>query len=528
MVDHAIQLKGSYSLPGTLNGNKPNILQFKEQNFIERLLSGLKTGPGREALQDKLVDAQGDQLLRLYQPVHRLFNVLLLDVNCAQYGEPRLDPKKIHSSGYVLRKVNDKDSQQEYGWMKQEGRLVGWKEIEPVSSSRKKSKLNYDVDPALREVRQLGRNKLALNKLPAAISPYQQYEEDHTSLFLTATDIMKDSAKTYLYGVLNLASSEWVEEESDDASTSTPFSLNDIKTRLPLLLTEGDDVRFATPNTEPPINREITKSDRDTSSFEVLTKTLSYLANEVGLFTGEEEVEDLKNILKSISVSITGTGYSHINNYYLFLISAYEVFYGFPEDPGNETEALTHTFTPTSWPSISSTKESSIVAAIYSAMQIRWANLRPSTSQFEENSKYRVYAFIRVQGNEECPLKTIWSEASEDFEIVPWYETSDIIPPTQIELPDVNMDTLSKLKPNVAFKVPESIQKIMDKINLKKLVDGEEIKGSGLGFGMICGFSIPLITICAFIVLQIFLVLLNLVFWWLPFIKICIPFPKPK
>ena len=43
---------------------------------------------------------------------------------------------------------------------------------------------------------------------------------------------------------------------------------------------------------------------------------------------------------------------------------------------------------------------------------------------------------------------------------------------------------------------------------------------------MICSFSIPLITICAFIVLQIFIGLLNLAFWWSAFIRICIPFPK--
>jgi hypothetical protein len=64
----------------------------------------------------------------------------------------------------------------------------------------------------------------------------------------------------------------------------------------------------------------------------------------------------------------------------------------------------------------------------------------------------------------------------------------------------------------------------MDKLNLQGLLDGEVKKKAGK-FGMICGFSIPLITICAFIVLQIFLVLLHLAFFWLPFIRICIPFP---
>ena len=47
-----------------------------------------------------------------------------------------------------------------------------------------------------------------------------------------------------------------------------------------------------------------------------------------------------------------------------------------------------------------------------------------------------------------------------------------------------------------------------------------------LGITWICGFNIPVITICAFIVLNIFLTLFNLIFGWLFFIKICVPFPK--
>jgi hypothetical protein len=38
-----------------------------------------------------------------------------------------------------------------------------------------------------------------------------------------------------------------------------------------------------------------------------------------------------------------------------------------------------------------------------------------------------------------------------------------------------------------------------------------------------CSFSIPIISICALIVLSIFIGLLNIVFWWMPFLKICFP-----
>ena len=50
-------------------------------------------------------------------------------------------------------------------------------------------------------------------------------------------------------------------------------------------------------------------------------------------------------------------------------------------------------------------------------------------------------------------------------------------------------------------------------------------RGRLIAICMICGFSIPILTICAFIVLQIFLALLHILFWWLPFVRICIPFP---
>ena len=94
----------------------------------------------------------------------------------------------------------------------------------------------------------------------------------------------------------------------------------------------------------------------------------------------------------------------------------------------------------------------------------------------------------------------------------------------QIELPALSIEAMKNLSPTVAFKVPPEIQQFMDKLNLNDLLDGEA-KKSSLSFGMICGFNLPIITICAFIILQIFLSLLNIIFFWLPYIRICIPFP---
>jgi hypothetical protein len=49
-----------------------------------------------------------------------------------------------------------------------------------------------------------------------------------------------------------------------------------------------------------------------------------------------------------------------------------------------------------------------------------------------------------------------------------------------------------------------------------------------LGIGMICSLSIPIITICALILLMIIVSLLDLIFRWLPYFILCFPFPRFK
>jgi hypothetical protein len=46
--------------------------------------------------------------------------------------------------------------------------------------------------------------------------------------------------------------------------------------------------------------------------------------------------------------------------------------------------------------------------------------------------------------------------------------------------------------------------------------------------GMICTFSIPIITICALILLMIIVLLFDFIFKWLPLFRICFPLPKFK
>jgi len=101
------------------------------------------------------------------------------------------------------------------------------------------------------------------------------------------------------------------------------------------------------------------------------------------------------------------------------------------------------------------------------------------------------------------------------------------VPP--VPLPDpFDRNVLKNAKPAASFAVPPSLMNAMGGASLTSLSGGTAPSGGGgVGLGWICGFSIPLITICAFFVLNIFIALLNIVFFWIPFIKICIPFPTP-
>ena len=61
-----------------------------------------------------------------------------------------------------------------------------------------------------------------------------------------------------------------------------------------------------------------------------------------------------------------------------------------------------------------------------------------------------------------------------------------------------------------------------------ELGEGEGCKSGTLDIGMICSISIPLITLCALILLMIIVTLLDFIFRWLPWFVICFPVPGLK
>jgi hypothetical protein len=116
-------------------------------------------------------------------------------------------------------------------------------------------------------------------------------------------------------------------------------------------------------------------------------------------------------------------------------------------------------------------------------------------------------------------------DPSERFQIAGFFDLDAPSRSIQISLPiDTGIADLRKLRKNVSFLLSNQLRAQMNRVtNLNDALKGQFADGGSFDVGLICSFSIPIITICALLVLMIFIQLLNIVFWWMPFLRICFP-----
>lgn len=138
------------------------------------------------------------------------------------------------------------------------------------------------------------------------------------------------------------------------------------------------------------------------------------------------------------------------------------------------------------------------------------------------------------------------SAASEPFQLASFFDSDAPARPIRITLPaDTSPAGLRKFNKNTAFVLSDMLcgqvqrAKGLGFIDLVRAVlpwplhkdldaGSGSCKSGGLDVGMICSLSIPIITICALILLIIIVTLLDLIFRWLPFFVMCFPLPGLK
>ena len=139
------------------------------------------------------------------------------------------------------------------------------------------------------------------------------------------------------------------------------------------------------------------------------------------------------------------------------------------------------------------------------------------------------------------------SAPSARFKIASFFDADAPARPIRISLPiDTSPAGLRKFNRNTAFVLSDMLcgqvqrAKGLGFIDLVLSVlpwplhkdldvgEGGPCQSGGLNIGMICSLSIPIITICALILLMIIISLLDLIFHWLPYFIMCFPVPGLK
>lgn len=161
-----------------------------------------------------------------------------------------------------------------------------------------------------------------------------------------------------------------------------------------------------------------------------------------------------------------------------------------------------------------------------------------------------LFAIRFVYLNRDCgPLHPpTLSEPTERFRMASFFDPEAPVRPIRITLPmDTSPAGLRKHGRGTAFVLSDMLcgqvqrAKGLGFIDLVRQVlpfplhkdidigDGGSCKGNGgAEIGMICSLSIPIITLCALILLIIIVTLLDFIFRWLPWFILCLPIPGLK
>jgi len=491
----------------------PTLLKRTDPDFITAILDELQ----RDAVfqtnspfhQSVLTSASP---LTLLQPVHRTFYVALLEAVCDSFDipelQPRLDSKQIHSAGLVVRRVGTSGAPE--AWQTEihfdGSRKKGWFPLTELT-------IDLDPDPAYQKPpTSTGHKRLDRQLQDQAIAR----QETVSSLYVAPPDLCNHLKRTVLYGVIPVTSNEVSEVAPITAIADMGNAEDVIRKAIEDMLEPLYYFREGEPRSQPvtPLTLSNADATRQDETLQIFINTLRQLEFHFQAFDNAA----LMNELNQITVQLSNHRTQPLGQ---LLQQATQVLV---DRQSGQVEL------PSKWPAISSEQRQRIVNFLQANLLNRLSEFASNEGRFEDNNRfYQVRAFIRLHAESPCLPQIIWSKCSPNFQIAPWYANSDVAP-VKVALPDVlDFQTLKNLKPNVAFSVPPKLFNFLNSQDPKTIFkNGPEKDNGGVGIAWICSFNIPIITICAYIVLNIFLKLFDLVFWWMFMIKICLPIPKPK
>ncbi len=497
------------------------IVSAREESFLDAIFDDLQASDWRARLAARRRVRKGkDDVLELGLPIHRHFQLVLFEAVCRMPGFPPVDPLKLVSMGLVMRRLEADGSLR--GWMKAGDQPKGWKTVAPHLTADPEP----DPDPALRIPGPDTANGQIAALIAARRGTAKPLGEEMLPLFVAPQDVCAARGRTIVYGIVPVAS-------SDKAGTETAPDFNDLlpddEAAVIGHLSEYLKSRSALsmPNPGAPLDpawhvlKAPPPGDVDAGRRGALGTFLYQLQTELGALDGGAAGNALLAELAKLTLVFRRDAQNRAletMNAGDWAKAAAKILIAGEANPGNAIKM------PLEWPQVSAAAGAQLTRLARGCMSARFRELISETPKFDrDDARYAVRGFIRVAGHAHCAPQLVWSGYSEAFRILPWWDSD--APAARIALPALGK--LKGVKPNVTFEMPPGLANLLQG-DMKKLGDGEGSAPSELGIGWLCSFSIPIITLCAFICLNIFLSLLDIVFFWMAFLKICIPYPKPK
>lgn len=535
--------------------------RYLDEQFIPRFLqeagNGQLSGTAQQAWRrsDRFGKHAGE-LPTLRLPLHRAFHVVSCEVSCDLPGDPAWDPARIISSGFVIRRGT---SARARIWKMRDGVPQGWQSSE-----------HTDLEPD--EYRRLLQRGLIRARAPEPLFSGEQTYPLHPQVVTQDLGNGNTRTRTLLYGFLPLGGTVEVPLQNESAADS------DSGPRLTGQLAEHewpfgcwDGVSDTTSindncNGEDPLNDCCGRFDwRQDHGLQVnngipsraLMQLLHTLIERYHLYqAGDSSNEALRSLLGQITfrfgivvdaskssepplAGLSGNGTllswldSHWEDFLDDMADWEEALQQLErESPDKSREQLIagHPYPRLRGKSGSvdlylsreqaETLRDLLLIRVEAAEQQVADSLPIPRFQQGEDDVYFVKPFVRYCG--ECGNeKFAWGPESQPFRVTSPLDP-EAVRPTSIQLPELD-DVKRGLARGVTFITPKSLAEQMEKI--KPDLDMKKKPSSLLGAcaGLTISFSIPIITICAMILLMIIIQLLNIFLRWLPWAFLKLP-----
>jgi hypothetical protein len=164
----------------------------------------------------------------------------------------------------------------------------------------------------------------------------------------------------------------------------------------------------------------------------------------------------------------------------------------------------------------------------------------------EDNNRFLIRCVFECPN---CPpsLRQVVSEPTLKFQMASYFDPDAPVRPVRIPLPvDTTPAGLRKFAKNTMFAISDSLAcqiELARKLTLGDLVlsvlpwpfhknlpdpSSGTCRATGIDIGKLCTLSIPIITLCALILLIIMVLVLDYIFKWVPYLIFCLPLPGLK